>query len=68
MRLRGDLESSLVEQARLCCEMETFKEQAAELRTENELLRSRLDEKDLYLSYWKRVADKLIKEKESKVI
>ena len=56
-RLREELNSSMAEQAKFICEIETLKEEAAGLRHANEILRGQLEEKELYLSYWRRTAD-----------
>jgi len=66
LRLRDELDKSMVEQAKFICEIESLKEELAGLRFDNEILRGRLEEKELYLSYWRRTAESL-KEKKNEV-
>ena len=67
-RLREELNSSMAEQAKFICEIETLKAEAAGLRQANEILRGQLEEKELYLSYWRRTAESLRRELKNEVI
>ena len=67
-RLREELNSSMAEQAKFICEIETLKAEAAGLRQTNEILRGQLEEKELYLNYWRRTAESLRKELKNEVI
>jgi len=66
-RLREELNSSMAEQAKFICEIETLKEEVVGLRKANEILRGQLEEKELYLNYWKRKAENLRKENRNEV-
>ena len=67
-RLREELNRSMAEQAKFICEIETLKAEAAGLRQANEILRGQLEEKELYLSSWRRTAESLRRELKNEVI
>ena len=58
-RLREELNSSMAEQAKFICEIESLKAELAGLRQANEILRGQLEEKEMYLNYWRRTAENL---------
>jgi len=67
-RLREELNSSMAEQAKFICEIETLKAELAGLRQANEILRGQVEEKEMYLNYWRRTAENLRRELRTEVI
>ena len=67
-RLREELNSSMAEQAKFICEIETLKAELAGLRQANEVLRAQVEEKEMYLNYWRRTAESLRRDLRSEVI
>ena len=67
-RLREELNSSMAEQAKFICEIESLKVELAGLRQANEVLRGQLEEKEMYANYWRRTAENLRRDLRSEVI